>query len=70
MPVRETFPRQKTIFSFTDGTSIRTWTNLVGVNHVFIADKHGKCEYSAFVGWIHSVGLQQAIGVATKLGTA
>ncbi|MBD2327146.1 lysophospholipase [Alkalinema sp. FACHB-956] len=60
------FPRSKPIFSFTDGTSIRTWTNVVGVNHVFIANHYGKCEYAAFVGWIHSSDLQQAIAVAIQ----
>ena len=60
------FPSAKTIFSFADGTSIKAWKNIVGVNHIFIANKHGKCEYAAFVGWIHSVGLQEAINIAIK----
>lgn len=55
------FPKAKTIFSFADETSIRTWTNLVGVNHIFIADQYGKCQYAAFVGWFDSAGLQRAI---------
>ncbi|MEO0841547.1 MAG: lysophospholipase [Cyanobacteria bacterium J06643_5] len=60
------FRSAKIIFSFADGTSIRAWKNIVGVNHIFIANKHGKCEYAAFVGWIHSAGLQEAIKVAIK----
>lgn len=60
------FPSAKTIFSFVDGASIRTWTNLVGVNHIFIANKRGKCEYAGFVGWIHSTGLQQSIDIAIQ----
>jgi hypothetical protein len=60
------FLRAKTIFSFADDTSIRVWTNLVGVQHIFIANKYGRCEYAAFVGWIHSAGLQQAIKVAIE----
>jgi len=60
------FPSARTIHSFEDGTSIRTWTNLVGVQHVFIASQDGKCEYAAFVGWIHSSGLQQAIDIAIQ----
>lgn len=60
------FPRATTIFSFSDGTSIRAWTNLVGVKHIFIANKHGKCEYAAFVGLIHSTGLQRAIDIAIQ----
>lgn len=60
------FSKAKTIFSFADGTSIRTWKNVVGVNHIFIANQYGKCEYSAFVGWVHSKGLQQAIDIAIQ----
>ena len=60
------FSSAKTIFSFDDGTSISTWKNLVGVDHVFIANKHGECKYSAFVGWAHSKGLRTAIDIAIR----
>ncbi|MDY6900259.1 MAG: lysophospholipase, partial [Cyanobacteriota bacterium] len=60
------FSSAETIFSFANGTNIRTWKNIVGVNHIFIASKHGQCEYAAFVGWIHSTCLQEAINVAIK----
>ncbi|MEO1294907.1 MAG: alpha/beta hydrolase [Cyanobacteria bacterium J06636_16] len=60
------FPKAKIIFSFANGTSIRTWQNLLGVNHIFIANEYGKCEYAAFVGWIHSKELKQAIDIAIK----
>ena len=60
------FPKAKTIFSFADGSSIRIWNNLVGVKHIFIANKDGKCKYAAFVGWIHSAALVEAIDVAIK----
>lgn len=55
------FPKAKSIFSFSKGISIYTWTNLIGVKHVFIANSDGKCEYSGFVGWIHTAGLEKAI---------
>lgn len=61
------FPQATTIFSFNDGTTIRTWINLVGVNHVFIANQEGKCEYAGFVGWVHSPELQKAIDLAIKI---
>ncbi len=60
------FSRAKNVFSFADGASIRIWTNLLGVNHIFIANNHGNCEYAAFVGWIHSAGLQRAISTAIQ----
>ncbi len=61
------FPEAKTVFAFGDGTSVRTWTNLVGVNHVFIANADGRCEYTGFVGWVHTAGLQQAIDSAPQV---
>lgn len=61
------FHQAQTLFSFADGTSIRTWSNLVGVKHIFIGNADGKCEYAGFVGWIHSVELESAIHVAIQL---
>lgn len=58
------FTDSEATFIFADGTSIRTWKNLVGVNHIFIASRDGKCEYAAFVGWLHSTDLQVAIDMA------
>jgi hypothetical protein len=60
------FRLARTAFTFADGTTIRTWTNLARVNHVYIADQQGRCQYSAFVGWIHSRELQEAIDVAMQ----
>lgn len=61
------FSKSLTVFSFADGTSLRTWTNIVGVEHIFIANAQGHCEYAAFVGWIHTAGLRQAIDAAMTL---
>ncbi|MGV0028480.1 hypothetical protein [Phormidesmis priestleyi] len=44
-----------------DGTTIRTWKNTVGVDHVFLADYNDRMIYGGFVGWVHAAGLQQAI---------
>lgn len=44
-----------------DGTTIRTWKNAVGVDHVFLADYNDQMIYGGFVGWVHAAGLQQAI---------
>jgi hypothetical protein len=60
------FARAKIVFSFPEGTSIRTWNNPLGVAHVFIANSYGKCEYAAFVGWVHTAGLQKAIDRAIQ----
>jgi len=60
------FLRATMIFSFPEGTSLRTWTNLIGIQHIFIANKQGQCEYAAFVGWIHCADLQRAIETAIQ----
>lgn len=61
------FSRAEMVCTYHDGTSLRAWTNLVGVKHIFLANAVGKCGYSGFVGWIHSAGLEQAIDTAIKL---
>lgn len=60
------FPQARTVVTFADGTTLRTWSNLVGVNHVFIANPQGTCDYAAFVGWLHSRDLRQAIDGAMQ----
>jgi hypothetical protein len=50
----------KTIFSFADGTSLHTWKNIFGVDHIFIANADGGCQYAGFVGWVDSAGLKRA----------
>lgn len=46
---------------FKNGTSVQTWKNHAGVDHVFIADRSGKCVYGGYVGWIHSKYLQTVL---------
>ncbi|PZV15979.1 MAG: lysophospholipase [Pseudanabaena sp.] len=60
------FCHAKTVFSFADGTSICTWKNIFGVDHVFITNGNGECEYAGFVGWVDSAGMKKAISQATK----
>jgi len=55
------FTRARAIATYPDGTSVRTWTNPVGVPHVFIADGDGCCQYSGFVGWVHVAGFNEAL---------
>jgi hypothetical protein len=54
------FRHAKTIFAFADGTSLYTWKNIFGVDHIFIANADGECQYAGFVGWVDSAGLKRA----------
>jgi hypothetical protein len=55
------FDRAKVVISLNNGGSIRTWTNPLGINHVFVASPHGKCLYAGFVGWFHAQDLRRAL---------
>jgi hypothetical protein len=46
---------------FKNGITVCTWKNYVGVDHVFITDRSGKCVYGGYVGWMHSKYLEIAI---------
>jgi hypothetical protein len=61
------FWHAKVIFTFADGTDLRTWRNLLGVKHIFIANAYDKCEYGGFVGWVHTGELNSAIDNAIAL---
>lgn len=60
------FLKAKNYFQFKDGTSLWTWKSLAVVNHIFVADSQGNCEYSGFVGWIHTGNLESAIKSAIQ----
>ncbi|MBF2007115.1 MAG: hypothetical protein IGS49_17010 [Chlorogloeopsis fritschii C42_A2020_084] len=55
------FKSSNPIIRLRDGTVVKTWKNLVGVDHVFLGDRNDRMIYGGFVGWIHSEGLQQAL---------
>jgi len=55
------FKSSNPIMRLRDGSTIRTWKNPFGVDHVFIADRNENMIYGGFVGWIHSDGLNSVI---------
>lgn len=55
------FYRAKVFMTLKDGTSIRTWKNPLGVDHIFIASPQGQYLYGGFVGWVHAEDLLQAL---------
>lgn len=55
------FHRAETIIHLYNGGTIRTWTNPVGIDHVFVACPEGKCLCAGFVGWFHAQDLQFAL---------
>jgi len=55
------FPRAEILIAFDNGVTIRTWKNLMGIDHIFVACPNGQCLYSGFVGWLHAENLRQAL---------
>ncbi|NTV62478.1 MAG: alpha/beta hydrolase [Oscillochloris sp.] len=55
------FLRATITLEFVDGTTLRSWKNPAGVDHVFVADARGHCVFGGFVGWIDAEGLALTI---------
>ena len=55
------FKRSRTIATFDDDTTISTWNNSLGVNHVYVGKPTQQCIYAGYVGLIHALGLRTAI---------
>jgi pimeloyl-ACP methyl ester carboxylesterase len=56
------FAKSKLWMVCSDGTTVSTYKNPLQVNHVYVADREGKCIYSGYVGWVDSDHLWQALG--------
>ena len=55
------FKNAQPVARLRDRTTLRTWKNAVGVDHVFLEDYNDRLIYGGFVGWVHAAGLDQAI---------
>jgi len=55
------FSKAEIFITYNNGVTIRTWKNLMGIDHVFVACPEGHCLYSGFVGWLHAEDLRQAL---------
>ena len=55
------FKSSNPILRLMDGTAVKTWRNLAGFDHVFLADSNERMAYGGFVGWIHSDGFNRAM---------
>ncbi|NJK82140.1 MAG: lysophospholipase [Chloroflexaceae bacterium] len=58
---RRDYMRARVLYTFTNGLTLRTWTNMFGVKHVFLADERGAHLYGGYVGWLHEPGLNNAL---------
>ena len=54
------FKRSQIIATCDDSTTIHTWSNSLGVSHVYIGIGD-RCVYAGYVGLIHAYGLSKAI---------
>ncbi|MEN9203608.1 MAG: hypothetical protein Q6K80_06530 [Thermostichus sp. DG_1_6_bins_120] len=64
----EHFPLAKVVYTLSDGSTLRCWKNLLGIDHVYVANAQGQCEYAGFCGWIHSDSLHAAIARLKQSG--
>ncbi|WP_071191654.1 hypothetical protein [Trichormus sp. NMC-1] len=55
------FKWARPIFVLKDGTVVKTCKNIIGLNHIFLADNYGHLIYGGFVNWNHSGDLKNAI---------
>jgi pimeloyl-ACP methyl ester carboxylesterase len=55
------FNQSSLFLTLEDGTTLRTWINPWGIDHVFVACPKGTCLYSGFVGWGHARELQETL---------
>ena len=55
------FEQSQPVATLKDGTVLRTWSNPLGVKHIFLENDRGECEFGGYVGWVHSDGLDQMI---------
>jgi len=55
------FKNSHPIMRLRDGTTLRTWKNLMGIDHVFLADSDDRMVYGGYVDWTHSDELNSAI---------
>lgn len=54
------FERSRVIANFADEITLHTWENLLGIDHVYLAQQQ-RCLYAGYVGSLHSWGLRRAI---------
>jgi hypothetical protein len=55
------FPKAKIFLTYDNGVTIRTWKNLMGIDHIFVASPEGECLYSGFVGWLDAEVFHQTL---------
>ena len=56
------FTQAKEFTQLPDGDRLWTWHNPIGVKHVFLENAAGDYCFGGYVGWVHTSGLDCAIG--------
>ena len=54
------FRRSQIVANFVDDTTLHTWKNSLGINHVYLG-RGNVCLYAGYVGLIHNPGLHETI---------
>ncbi|MEO0455283.1 MAG: lysophospholipase [Cyanobacteria bacterium P01_A01_bin.114] len=52
-----------------DGLTLRVRKNLLGIHHVFLADRDDTCQFAGFVGWLDTAAMYEVLnGIRTDFG--
>ena len=54
-------PESTLIHKLPQGIMLRSYSNQVGVEHIFVVDDQENCLYAGYVGWLHKGKLRAAI---------
>ncbi len=57
------FSRATVWATLSDGFTLRTWCNPVGIHHVFLADVRKRCCFAGFVGWPDTQGIYERLAI-------
>ncbi len=55
------------LIEFSQGVTLRTYTNVAQVKHVFVTNAQSQCLYAGYVGWLHFSHLQKSLLEIKKL---
>lgn len=59
--------KAKVLIRLAQGVTIKSYTNLAKVEHVFITNAQQECLYAGYVGWLHTAYLRKSLEEIKKM---